>query len=115
MTSSTVTLPRYATRRENGAWYVVDTATSELVAGFAGSAAGAEEAQKSADVYNRNNGRSQAAVELRTWRKAHKLTQTQLAATLGVHWLTVQRWESGAQAVPPYLHFALKYLEEHSS
>jgi len=115
MTADSIILPRYATRRENGAWYVVDTENGDLVACFAGSSAGAAEAQKSADIYNRNNGRSQAAVELRTWRKAHKLTQTQLAATLGVHWLTVQRWESGAQAVPSYLHFALKYLEEHPS
>lgn len=52
-----------------------------------------------------------AGRELRTWRALQRLTLKQLAEALGVHWITVQRWETGTLRVPPYLHLALRELE----
>ena len=52
-----------------------------------------------------------AGSELRTWRALQGLTLKQLAEALGVHWITVQRWETGVLSVPPYLHLALRELE----
>ena len=49
--------------------------------------------------------------ELREWRKVRKLSLQRLAALLGIGWVTLQRWETGAQGVPPYLHLALRELE----
>lgn len=49
--------------------------------------------------------------KLKEWREARKVTQPELAAMLGVNSITVSRWERGTQAIPPYLHLALKTLE----
>lgn len=43
------------------------------------------------------------ATELRTWRKARQLTQTQMADLLGVDLMTVNRWERGHQRAPGHL------------
>lgn len=38
--------------------------------------------------------------QLKDARGRLKLTQAALAAKLGVHWMTVSKWERGAQAIP---------------
>lgn len=43
-------------------------------------------------------------------RKHLKLTQTQLAGLLGVHMITVSRWERGASEPPPYNQQQLEML-----
>lgn len=48
---------------------------------------------------------------LRAWRQLHGLTLAELGAALGVTWVSVQRWESGTHAVPPFLFLALRELE----
>lgn len=40
--------------------------------------------------------------EIEHIRKALNLTQTQFAALLGVHFVTVSRWESNVLSPPPY-------------
>jgi len=103
----------YTTARRDGAWHVIDAETDQIVQTAGAGPAGAEAA---ATALARWNARASGpAADLRAWRKAQGLTQGALAAKLGVFWITVQRWESGARAVPPFLHLALKYLEEHPS
>lgn len=46
------------------------------------------------------DGRMDAAT-FRAHRKRLQATQTELAAALGVHRVTLTRWEIGAGAVPP--------------
>lgn len=109
MTTATL----YRAVRQGAGWAVVCPAGADLevVKEFGAGPASAAAAQKEAERLNRQ--KPPAALALHAWRKAHGLTQTQLADKLGVVWLTVQRWESGQRSVPPYLHLALKYLEEH--
>jgi transcriptional regulator with XRE-family HTH domain len=45
------------------------------------------------------------------WRKAHRLTQLQLADLLLVTVLTVKRWEAGLTQAPGFLRLALQQLE----
>ncbi len=40
------------------------------------------------------------AVEMKSSRQALGLAQTQLAERLGVHWMTVSRWERGTVPIP---------------
>ena len=49
--------------------------------------------------------------DLKTWRQARSLTQKQLGGLLGVSNICVYRWETGARAMPPFLHLALECLE----
>jgi DNA-binding XRE family transcriptional regulator len=49
--------------------------------------------------------------ELQSWRKEAGLTQTGLAALLGVDTMTVSRWERGERAIPPFLRLALRGIE----
>ncbi len=49
--------------------------------------------------------------ELIQWRKKNKYSQIRLGKALGVHTLTVYRWEKAMREIPPFLHLALKYLE----
>ncbi len=49
--------------------------------------------------------------ELQVWRKKGGLSQVKLAEALGVSGMTVARWEWGARRIPPFLHLALKALE----
>lgn len=51
------------------------------------------------------------AVDLKQRRAALHLTQVQLAAKLGVGYSTVQAWEGGRNAIPPYLDLALREIE----
>lgn len=48
--------------------------------------------------------------EVRAMRIELGLSQAALARALGVYWLTISKWETGAQQPPPYLALALKYL-----
>lgn len=51
------------------------------------------------------------ADELRAERLRLAFSQSELARELGVHPMTVSKWERGEQAVPPFLVLALKYLD----
>jgi repressor LexA len=52
--------------------------------------------------------------ELKEVRARLGLTQKQLATELGVHRLSVIRWEAGIHKIPPMLELAIKQLErEH--
>lgn len=35
-----------------------------------------------------------------------------MSLVLGVDVITISRWERGIQKIPPFLHYALKYIEE---
>jgi DNA-binding transcriptional regulator YiaG len=49
--------------------------------------------------------------ELKAWRQKWRLTQEALAGLLGVHRVTVAKWETGDRGIPPLLHLALEALE----
>ena len=49
--------------------------------------------------------------ELKTWRISRSLTQEELGVKLGVTKTCVYRWEAGYRHIPPFLHLALKCLE----
>lgn len=48
--------------------------------------------------------------ELKAWRTEQNLTQLALAALLGIHEITLSRFERGERPIPPYLHLALEAL-----
>ena len=50
--------------------------------------------------------------DLRAWRWAHKLTQTQLAELLNVTLITIKRWEAGKNPMPGPLRLALERLDQ---
>ena len=49
--------------------------------------------------------------QLQSWRMKAGLSQPALAALLGVHPLTVSKWERAENGIPPYLKLALECLE----
>lgn len=49
--------------------------------------------------------------ELKKWREDRKMLQGDLAEKLGVHVMTISKWEREAQAIPPYLDLALQTVE----
>jgi transcriptional regulator with XRE-family HTH domain len=52
--------------------------------------------------------------ELIAWRKRNGFSQAMLAKALGVHVMTISKWErdiNGKRGIPPFLHLALKALE----
>lgn len=49
----------------------------------------------------------------RAWRKAHALSQQDLAQRLEVTWVSVSRWENGHHPIPRIAELALRYLDEH--
>lgn len=49
--------------------------------------------------------------ELIKWRNKHSLTQTELGNFMGVTKTCVYRWEAGYRKIPPFLMYALKWLE----
>lgn len=51
--------------------------------------------------------------DLRTWRETAGLSQSGLAALLGIRQNTVSRWELGNRSIPPYLWFALQWIQYH--
>lgn len=48
---------------------------------------------------------------LKDWRERMNLSQVQLAKALGVHVITVARWETDARPIPKMLDLALEALE----
>jgi transcriptional regulator with XRE-family HTH domain len=50
--------------------------------------------------------------DLVKWRKGQGYTQKGLAELLGVDKMTVYRWEKAMREIPPFLHLALKFLEQ---
>jgi transcriptional regulator with XRE-family HTH domain len=48
---------------------------------------------------------------LKEWRQNQKLTQGGLADLLGVHRVTIAKWEAGDRGIPPFLPLALQALE----
>jgi DNA-binding transcriptional regulator YiaG len=50
------------------------------------------------------------AADLKAWREQQSLSQEDLAELLGVHWMTVSRWEVVKHEIPPFLHLALETL-----
>jgi transcriptional regulator with XRE-family HTH domain len=51
------------------------------------------------------------AKELKRWRARQGLSQAKLAAELGVHVMTVSKWEQGQRRIPPFLGLALEALK----
>ena len=52
--------------------------------------------------------------DLKAWREKHGYTQVSLAQALGVHEMTVSKWERGVtrkDQIPPFLRLALERLE----
>jgi transcriptional regulator with XRE-family HTH domain len=52
--------------------------------------------------------------ELIAWRKRNGFSQAMLAKALGVHVMTISKWErniNDKRGIPPFLHLALKELE----
>jgi transcriptional regulator with XRE-family HTH domain len=52
-----------------------------------------------------------APEDLKTWRKKNGYTQPELAQALGVHPVSISRWEHGVRETPPFLQLALERLE----
>lgn len=52
--------------------------------------------------------------DLKAWRTLQGLDQRQLADRLGVHVLTVSRWERGQTPIPRWLHLALWAIEHRA-
>ena len=48
--------------------------------------------------------------QLLAWRIRAGLSQVELAKLLGVHVITLSRWERWDRGIPPYLHLALEQL-----
>jgi transcriptional regulator with XRE-family HTH domain len=48
-------------------------------------------------------------------RERLQLTQQELADKLGIDRVTVARWETGARAIPAFLHLALETIERRLS
>jgi DNA-binding XRE family transcriptional regulator len=49
--------------------------------------------------------------ELKSWRRGWKVTQGKLAEMLGVHRVTIAKWEAETRGIPSFLPLALKALE----
>ena len=49
--------------------------------------------------------------ELKAWRQKRQLTQEALAKLLGVHRVTIAKWEAETRGIPPFLPLALDALE----
>ncbi len=50
--------------------------------------------------------------ELQKWRIDNKMTQQALADVLGVHRVTVAKWEAGMEPIPKYMALALAGLKK---
>jgi predicted transcriptional regulator len=49
--------------------------------------------------------------ELKQWKLKFNFNQVQLAEMLGVSKMCVSRWERGERKIPPFLIYALQWLE----
>ena len=50
--------------------------------------------------------------DLKQWRRTTGYSQGRLAKDLGVATQTVFRWEKAKRQIPPFLHLALRWLEQ---
>jgi DNA-binding transcriptional regulator YiaG len=48
--------------------------------------------------------------QLKAWRKREGYSQSQLAGALGVHTMTISKWERGVREIPSFLQLALERL-----
>lgn len=55
------------------------------------------------------------AESLRQWRALRRINQRDLGDILGVHYVTIARWETGERPVPPFLHLALESIDRRLS
>jgi transcriptional regulator with XRE-family HTH domain len=51
------------------------------------------------------------AADLKAWRDRHGMSQIELAKLLGMHVVTIARWETDARAIPALLPLALRTIE----
>jgi DNA-binding XRE family transcriptional regulator len=51
------------------------------------------------------------AEELKNWRQQWRVTQGTLGGLLGVHRVTIAKWEAGDRGISPLLPLALEALE----
>lgn len=49
--------------------------------------------------------------ELNDFLHKNKMTGNELAAKLGVHYVTVSRWRNGREPIPKTVELALKWIE----
>lgn len=49
--------------------------------------------------------------DLKAWRDLYGYTQSELGEALGLHQVSVARWETGVRKIPSFLHLALRCLE----
>lgn len=49
---------------------------------------------------------------LKRWRKSYGLTLESMGSLIGVTAVTISRWERDLRKIPPFLHLALKCIEE---
>lgn len=110
---------RYVAQRSSAGWLVISTGTGEVVRRYEMGALGAEQAAAATRTLNRRKALpdslpNMSPLDLRVWRTRQQLTQGELAVRLGVHINTVNRWENGETAVPPFLPLALDTLERQS-
>lgn len=49
--------------------------------------------------------------ELDDFLKRNKMNGKELAAKLGVHYVTVSRWRNGRETIPKTVELALKWIE----
>lgn len=49
--------------------------------------------------------------ELKFWRQEWKVTQEKLAKMIGMHRVTIAKWEAGDRGIPSLLPLALEALE----
>jgi DNA-binding XRE family transcriptional regulator len=54
------------------------------------------------------------STQLKTWRVQNGYSQSQLAEVLGVHSMTISKWERGEREIPSFLHLALECLGRRS-
>jgi transcriptional regulator with XRE-family HTH domain len=49
--------------------------------------------------------------ELDDFLRLNKMTGSELAAKLGVHYVTISRWRNGREPIPKTVELAMKWLE----
>lgn len=128
---------RYVARRVDGSWQVLDSQYNDFVMGeYGAGSSGYKQARVVADSLNQQqsppamrlamlttseeptptptptaHGALRSPAGLRAWRRAHKLSQQQLARMLEVHTQSVSRWETGEVPMPRTTELALLYLD----
>ena len=58
--------------------------------------------------------RRMSGEELRNWRLRYGMSQAELGDILGVTAKAISNWELGLRKIPPYLYYALAFLEQNN-